>query len=344
MNKTTKRTKTTERTRQNFTDRLIERIDELNSPIVVGLDTTYDHLPDSIKTGIKTNINKTNINIDKNIESLLISDAIYRFNRDIIDNIYDKVPAIKLQMGCYEMYGIHGLRAFNKTCDYGRKMGLMVIGDGKRNDIGSSASYYARAYLSSSYYSTSSYEGDSSTFSVDALTINPYLGTDGIVPFIEEAKNNKNGLFVLVKTSNSSSYEIQDLELADGSKVYERVVELVRGLASSSSLVGKYGYSLVGAVVGSTCALSGVDMKKLREQLSGIFLLVPGYGAQGSEGKDLSSFFDKDGRGAIINASRSIMLAYRSERYKSMYDGMNHGEIAGKEVMRMRDDITKHKN
>jgi len=254
-----------------FSDKLMDAIDKKENPSVVGLDPRINLIPDEIKEDKPT-------------------DTILEFNKRIIDAIYDIVPAVKPQVAFYEVFGPEGINAFLETCKYAKKKGLIVIIDIKRNDIGSTAEAYAKAW-DKDY--------------IDAMTINPYLGSDGIIPFIELADKEK-GIFILVKTSNPSSKELQDLETKDGKKVYEVVGELVNELGKP--FTGERGYSAVGAVIGATHPESA---KRLRKIMPNSYFLVPGYGAQGGKGKDLIWFFNNDGYGSIINSSRGIIFAYK---------------------------------
>ena len=305
-----------------FIDALIEKIEEKKSPICVGLDTILDYVPEFL---VKESFKKEG----KNLEGA--ARAIWKFNKEIIKNIKDMVPAVKLQLACYEMYGIDGIKVFHKTCRFARENGLLVIADGKRNDIGSSASFYAEAYLGK----TSLGEGiEQEAFCVDALTVNPYLGEDGIKPFVDTCSKTGKGIFVLVKTSNKSSGQIQDLQVTRGGLVYERVGDLVKELGNQ--LVGKHGYSSVGAVVGATYPEQG---KALRENLKHTFFLVPGFGAQGAGVKDIKPLFDDKGRGAIINASRSVMLAYRNEKYSKSFEEVDFAKASRAEVLSMKEQL-----
>lgn len=291
----------------NFVDRLITAIKEKNSPIVVGLDPKLDFIPSHI-------IEKYNN----------AGEAIYEFNKGLIDALYDIVPAVKPQLAYYEMYGLDGIAAFKDTVDYAKEKGLIVIADGKRNDIGSTAEAYSKAYLS---------EG---VFDVDCLTVNPYLGIDGIQPFMDDCKNNGRGIFVLVKTSNKSSGQLQDLKLEDGRTIYEVVAGLVDKWGEGT--VGKYGYSSVGAVVGATYPEQAI---KLREIMKKAYILVPGYGAQGGTADDAAKNFNSDGLGAIVSASRSVMCAYRSEKWDNHFDENAYAEAARAEAIDMREALNK---
>ncbi len=273
-------------------DRLIENIQKKNNPSVVGLDPTIAMMPEGLKKKYFEEYGETAEGIAVMFEE---------FNRNIIDAVADIVPAVKPQIAMYEKFGESGIRAYNRTCRYAAEKGLTVIGDIKRGDISSTAAAYA-AHLDGA--ETGSRR--EATWWEDSVTVNPYLGTDGIKPFTDACAAAGKGIFVLVRTSNPSSSEIQMLELADGRKVYEAVGELTAEWGSS--LIGKFGYSEVGAVVGATHKEEG---ERLRAALPHTFFLVPGYGAQGGTAEDVAGFFDARGLGAIISSSRGITAAYR---------------------------------
>lgn len=268
-----------------ITDRLIEAIIEKQNPTAVGLDTSFDYLPEEMKAGIN--------------DFRGIAQAIVEFNKKIVDNVQDIVPAVKVQIAYYEAYGPEGLKAFQATCAYAKSKGLFVIADCKRNDIGSTAARYAEAYLGAT--------GDVA-FGADYLTVNGYLGSDGIVPFTDLCKQNDKGIFVLVKTSNPSSGELQNLRLEDGRTIYECMGDMVETWGAQT--VGKYGYSAVGAVVGAT---HPEEAAILRKRLAHTFFLIPGYGAQGGNAQMLKSCFDADRLGGIVNNSRGILCAYKKK-------------------------------
>ena len=269
-------------------DRLIDKIVAMQNPTCVGLDTQLGYLPEEMRSGVTT--------------CRQAADAILAFNKDIVDSVCDIVPAVKVQVAYYEQYGAAGMEAFLATVAYAKEKGLFVIADCKRNDIGSTAARYSAAYLGET-------ELEGTTMSVagcDFLTVNGYLGTDGVAPFLEDCKKFDRGLFLLVKTSNPSSGELQDLKLADGRTVYECMGDMVE--AWGADMVGAYGYSAVGAVVGAT---HPAEAKILRERLGHTFFLVPGYGAQGGNAEMLKNCFDENGLGGIVNNSRGILCAYR---------------------------------
>ncbi len=300
--------------------RLVDRIVDTGAPIVVGLDPKLDFIPDSLKE-------KCFGEKGENLEGA--AEAFWQFNKEIIDNIYDIVPAVKPQIAMYEALGIPGLIAFKKTVDYCREKKLLVIGDIKRGDIGSTSEAYAIGHLGATEIGGRKFSG----FDEDFATVNPYLGSDGVKPFISVCNKEDKGIFVLVKTSNPSSGEFQD-KLVDGRPLYELVGEQVEkwGLESMDG-----SYSNVGAVVGATYPEMG---KVLRNIMPHAYILVPGYGAQGGKGKDLVHFFNKDGLGAIVNSSRGIIAAWKSDAYKQFADG-KVGEAARAAVFDMKKDIAE---
>jgi orotidine-5'-phosphate decarboxylase len=255
------------------------------------------------------------------------AEAFWQFNKEIIDNIYDIVPAVKPQIAMYEELGIPGLITFKRTVDYCKEKGLIVIGDVKRGDIGSTSESYAVGHLGAVTINGKKYAG----FGEDFATVNPYLGSDGVKPFIDVCNSEDKGIFILVKTSNPSSGEFQD-RIVDGRPLYEIVGEQVEkwGLDSMDGA-----YSNVGAVVGATYPEMG---KALRDIMPHAYILVPGYGAQGGKGKDLVHFFDKDGLGAIVNSSRGIIAAWKSDKYSDFADG-RVGEAARAAALDMQKDI-----
>ena len=298
--------------------KLIDKIQKTNAPIVVGLDPKLDFIPDRIK-------DRCFEEKGKNLEGA--AEAFWQYNKEIVDNIYDIVPAVKPQIAMYEELGIPGLITYKKTVDYCKEKGLVVIADVKRGDIGSTSLSYAQAHLGGVKIGDSTFSG----FDTDFATVNPYLGTDGVKPFIDVCNTADKGIFVLVKTSNPSSGEFQD-RLIDGRPLYEIVGEQVEkwGLESMDGA-----YSNVGAVVGATYPEMG---RILREIMPHAYILVPGYGAQGGKGKDLVHFFNKDGLGAIVNSSRGIIAAWKSDSYKEFSDG-RVGEAARAAALDMKKDI-----
>ncbi len=308
--------------------KLIANIKKTNAPIVVGLDPTLKFVPEHIKKEAFQAYGET-------LEGA--GEAVFRFNREIVDAVCDLVPAVKPQIAMYEQFGIPGLTAFKKTVDYCHEKGLVVIGDIKRGDIGSTSEAYAVGHLGKVQVGDSLCSG----FDEDFATVNPYLGSDGVKPFLKVCKEEEKGIFVLVKTSNPSSGELQDrlVKTASGREekdrpLYEIVGEQVA--AWGEECMPKEGsYSCVGAVVGATYPEQGKILRKLMPKT---FILVPGYGAQGGKGADLVHFFQEDGLGAIINSSRGIIAAWQQEKY-ARFGGQAFGEAARAAVIDMREDI-----
>ena len=299
-------------------NKLVAKIQKTEAPIVVGLDPMMKFVPAHIQKAA----------FDEYGETLKgAAEAIWQYNKQIVDAIYDLVPAVKPQIAMYEQFGIEGMIAFKKTVDYCKEKDLVVIGDIKRGDIGSTSEAYAVGHLGKVQVGSNSFYG----FDEDFATVNPYLGSDGVKPFMKVCAEEKKGIFVLVKTSNPSSGEFQD-RLVDGKPLYEIVGAQVD--AWGSELIGD-SYSYVGAVVGATYPEMG---KVLRDIMPKAYILVPGYGAQGGKGKDLVHFFNKDGLGAIVNSSRGIIAAYQQEQYKSFGD-MNFADASRQAVIDMREDI-----
>ena len=299
-------------------NKLVAKIQKTAAPIVVGLDPMMKFVPAHIQKAA----------FDEYGETLKgAAEAIWQYNKQIVDAIYDLVPAVKPQIAMYEQFGIEGMIAFKKTVDYCKEKDLVVIGDIKRGDIGSTSEAYAVGHLGKVQVGGNSFYG----FDEDFATVNPYLGSDGVKPFMKVCGEEKKGIFVLVKTSNPSSGEFQD-RLIDGKPLYEIVGAQVD--AWGSELMGD-SYSYVGAVVGATYPEMG---KVLRDIMPKAYILVPGYGAQGGKGKDLVHFFNKDGLGAIVNSSRGIIAAYQQEQYKSFGD-MNFADASRQAVIDMREDI-----
>ena len=306
--------------REMMIDRLIEGIKEKKAPIVVGLDPNLKFVPGHLKKQAFEEYGET-------LEGA--AEAIWQFNKAIIDAVYALIPAVKPQIAMYEQFGIPGLSVFQRTTEYCRNKGLIVIGDVKRGDIGSTSESYAIAHLGKAAVGKNLL----SVFDEDFSTVNPYLGSDGVLPFVNVCKKEGKGIFVLVKTSNKSSGEFQDRMLTGDHPLYEIVAEKVNEWGEET--VGKYGYSSVGAVVGATYPEEG---RKLRGLLPKSYILVPGYGAQGGKGKDLKHFFTEDGLGAIVNSSRGIIAAYQSEGYEA-FGEENFADAAREAVIRMREDI-----
>lgn len=296
---------------------LIEKIIEMKNPTVAGLDPKLDYVPQYIRTRCFEKYGRT-------LEGA--AEALYEFNTGLIDALCDIVPAVKPQMAYYEMYGWQGVRTFARTVEYAKSKGLYVITDGKRNDIGATMEAYAAGHLG-----ITDIDGEQiAAFGADALTVNGYLGTDGIDPLLKVCAALDKGIFVLVKTSNKSSGELQNLPLEGGESIYGRMACMCDEWGRE--LPGKYGFTGVGAVVGATYP---EQLTELRKAHPSIFFLVPGYGAQGGGAKGLAGAFNKEGLGAVVNSSRAIMCAYKKE-------GCDEADFAGaarREALRMKDDI-----
>ncbi|MFP3156042.1 orotidine-5'-phosphate decarboxylase [Lachnospiraceae bacterium ZAX-1] len=299
-------------------NKLVKKIKKTNAPIVVGLDPMLAYVPNHVKE-------KSFREFGETLEGA--ADAIWQFNKEIIDKTADLIPAVKPQIAMYEQFGIEGLKAFQKTVDYCHEKGVIVIGDVKRGDIGSTSAAYAAGHLGKVKVGEKEY----SPFHEDFITVNPYFGTDGIKPFVDVCKEEKKGLFILVKTSNPSSGEFQD-RLIDGRPLYEYVGEKVAQWGEDH--MGE-DYSYIGAVVGATYPKVG---KALRTIMPKSFILVPGYGAQGGAANDLVPYFNEDGLGAIVNSSRGIIAAYQQEAYQS-FGEKNFADAARAAVSAMIADI-----
>lgn len=300
--------------------KLIKNIQRTNAPIVVGLDPMLNYIPEHIQKKAFAEFGET-------LEGA--AEAIWLFNKEIIDHTWDLIPAVKPQIAMYEQFGVEGLKAYKRTVDYCKEKGLVVIGDVKRGDIGSTSAAYAVGHLGKVQVGSKTY----AAFDEDFATVNPYLGTDGIKPFIDVCKEEKKGIFILVKTSYPSSGEFQDQKI-DGKPLYELVGEHVAKWGEEC--MGDT-YSYVGAVVGATYPEMG---KILRGIMPKAFILVPGYGAQGGKGKDLVHFFNEDGLGAIVNSSRGIIAAYKQEKYAG-FGAENFGEASRAAVEDMAADIAQ---
>ena len=300
-------------------NKLISNIRKTNAPIVVGLDPMLNYIPEHIQKKAFAEFGET-------LEGA--AEAIWQYNKGIVDATCDLIPAVKPQIAMYEQFGIPGLIAYKKTVEYCKAKALVVIGDIKRGDIGSTSAAYAVGHLGQVQVSSKKYAG----FDEDFATVNPYLGSDGVKPFMDVCKEEKKGIFVLVKTSNPSSGEFQD-RVIDGRPLYELVGEKVAQWGDE--LMGD-GYSYVGAVVGATYPEMG---KVLRKIMPKTFILVPGYGAQGGKGADLVHFFNEDGLGAIVNSSRGIIAAYKQEKYKE-FGAENYADASRAAVKDMIADIS----
>ena len=300
-------------------NKLISKIRKTNAPIVVGLDPMLNYIPEHIQKKAFAEFGET-------LEGA--AEAIWQYNKGIVDATFDLIPAVKPQIAMYEQFGIPGLIAYKKTVEYCKSKDLVVIGDIKRGDIGSTSAAYAVGHLGQAQVGSKKYAG----FDEDFATVNPYLGSDGVKPFMDVCKEEKKGIFVLVKTSNPSSGEFQD-RVIDGRPLYELVGEKVAQWGDE--LMGD-GYSYVGAVVGATYPEMG---KVLRKIMPKTFILVPGYGAQGGKGADLVHFFNEDGLGAIVNSSRGIIAAYKQEKYKE-FGAENYADASRAAVKDMIADIS----
>ena len=340
-------------------DELIEAIAAKQNPSVVGLDPKPGIVPAEIISGLADEVLQE-VSKEEALPTLLAT-AYFEFNRAIIDAVSDIVPAVKPQIAMYEALGPAGIDTYTMTCEYAKSQGLVVIGDAKRGDIGSTAGQYA-AHLSgfanlSVYFDDDSTTGSELSQSLknllkssknldvwheDSLTVNPYMGSDGVKPFIDEAVAHNKSIFVLLRTSNPSSKELQELILQDGKPVYEHMADLIENWGASN--IGKHGYSKVGAVVGATHPEEG---KRLREIMPHTFFLVPGYGTQGGTAQDVAGMFDANSEGAIVNSSRGIIGAWKkSEDYLKHQGHMSLDDIldivhdsAAVAARNMRDDL-----
>ena len=301
-------------------NKLIAKIQKTGAPIVVGLDPMLGYIPEHIQKKAFAEYGET-------LEGA--AEAIWQFNKEIVDKTYDLIPAVKPQIAMYEQFGIEGLKAYKKTVDYCKSRDLVVIGDIKRGDIGSTSAAYAVGHLGKVQVGSKCYV----PFDEDFATVNPYLGSDGVKPFMEVCKEENKGLFILVKTSNPSSGEFQD-QLVNGCPLYELVGEKVAQWGEEH--MGDAGYSYIGAVVGATYPEMGAVLRKLMPKT---YILVPGYGAQGGKGKDLVNFFNEDGLGAIVNSSRGIIAAYKQEKY-AKFGAENFGDASRAAVEDMVADIS----
>ena len=302
---------------KNIIDQLIEKIKIMKNPTVIGLDPRYEMLPKCVKD-----------KYPKTLEGA--RQAIIEYNKALIDAIYDIIPAIKPQIAFYEMYGIPGMQAFKETCEYAKQKGMFVIADIKRGDIGSTAQGYSNAYLGK----TKIEENEQSLYDIDFVTVNPYMGTDCVKPFIDDCKKYNKGLFILVKTSNPSSGELQDVKLENGEEVYTRVAKYVEKWGEE--LRGEYNYSSISAVVGATYP---EQLKQLRQIAPHTYFLIPGYGAQGGKAEDIALGFDENGLGGIVNASRSLMCAYKSDMWKDKFEEKDYAKATRAEAIRMKEEL-----
>lgn len=302
-----------------LSDKIIENVIRKNNPSVIGLDTKFEYLPKVLQNKYLNQYGET-------LEAA--SKAILEYNKALIDATYDIVAVVKVQVAYYEMYGFHGISTFSKTCSYASKKGLFVIADCKRNDIGSTASAYSTAYLGKTKVGNKEIRA----FDTDFVTVNPYLGTDGLKPFIDDCVSNDKGIFILIKTSNPSSHEYQDkVFLETDNTLYKEVATNINKYIIKT---GKYGFSNLGVVIGATYPEVAIE---LRSMLDKSLILVPGYGAQGADASFISSFFNKDGLGALINSSRAILLAYTNKGTD------DYSSAARDKALEMKDDLNRNK-
>ena len=299
-------------------NKLVKKIEDLKAPVVVGLDPMLNYVPESIKAKAYSEKGETLAGA---------AEAIWQFNKGIIDATYDLIPAVKPQIAMYEQFGVEGLIAFKKTVEYCKEKDLVVIGDIKRGDIGSTSEAYAVGHVGKVTVGSNEFYG----FDEDFVTVNPYLGSDGVKPFIKVCKEENKGIFVLVKTSNPSSGEFQD-KLIDGRPLYEHVGEMVAQWGEEH--MGD-SYSYVGAVVGATYPKMGEILRKIMPKA---YILVPGYGAQGGKASDLAPYFNEDGLGAIVNSSRGIIAAYKQEKY-AKFGEAGYADASRQAVIDMVEDL-----
>ena len=304
---------------KNAIDNLIDKIKEKDNPTVIGLDPRYEMIPKCITQKYAPTLEGA-------------SKAIIEFNKRLIDATYDIIPAVKQQIAFYEMFGIEGMKAFKETCEYAKQKGMIVIADIKRGDIGSTAEGYSNAFLGKTKIANK----EESIFDVEFVTLNPYMGIDSIKPFIEDCKKYNKGIFILIKTSNPSSGDIQDVKMKDGEELYTKVAKLVENWGED--LRGEYGYSSVGGVVGATYP---EQLESLRKVAPHTFFLIPGYGAQGGKANDIAKAFDSNGIGGIVNSSRGLMCAYKSELWKDKFTEEEFEKATRAEALRMKEELNE---
>ena len=301
----------------NAMDKLINKIKSTSNPVVMGLDPRYELIPKYI--------------LEKYPNTLEgITDAIIEYNKALIDETFDIIPAVKPQIAFYEMFGVPGIKAFQETCKYAKQKGMIVIADIKRGDIGSTAQGYSNAYLGK----TKIGNVEESIFDVDFVTVNPYMGIDSIKPFIDDCKKYNKGIFILVKTSNPSSGELQDIKLENGEEIYIKVAKSVEKWGTD--LLGENGYSSIAAVVGATYPK---QLEEIRRVAPHTYFLIPGYGVQGGKVEDIALGFDKNGLGGIVNASRSLMCAYKSNIWKDKFEEKDYAKATRQEALRMKEEL-----
>ena len=306
---------------RNFADALVRKIDEVNNPTVIGLDPKLDYIPEHIKHYAEQ--------LFPEEPTKATAKAIWLFNKEIIDHTYDIVPALKLQFAYYEMYGVDAIKTMLLTARYAQRKGMLVIADAKRNDIGSTATAYAEGIIGK----TDILLGETMEMSgFDATTVNCYLGIDGVKPFIDVAERDGKGIFCLVRTSNPSAGDFQDLEIGDGRKLYEAVADKVSEWGEP--LIGEEGFSSVGADIGATWPEQAVD---LRKRMPNAFMLIPGYGAQGAGADEAVASFTAYGKGGIVNASRSIMNAW--QKRADFFKAEDFGKAARFEAEDMKEKL-----
>ena len=302
---------------KNAMDVLIEKIKECDNPTVIGVDTRYDMVPECVRKKYSTDLKG-------------MCSAMLEYSKALIDVTYDIIPAVKLQSAYFEMYGVEGIKLYKEMIDYCKEKGMVVMADVKRGDIGSTSAGYSRAYLGKNMID----EKEQAIFDVDFATVNPYMGSDCVMPFVEDCKKYDKGIFVLVKTSNKSSGEIQDVKAEDGEEIYKKVAKLVN--TWGRELIGENGYSSVSAVVGATYPK---QLQELRELMPHSYFLIPGYGAQGGKAEDIALGFDENGLGGIVNATRSLMCAYKSDLWKDKFAEEDYAKATRVEAIRMRDEL-----
>ncbi len=302
---------------KNAIDVLINKIKEYDNPTVIGVDTRYDMVPECVRK-----------KYDTTIEGMC--KAMLEYSKALIDATYDIIPSVKLQSAYFEMYGVEGIKLYKEMIDYCKEKQMVVMADVKRGDIGSTSAGYSRAYLGKNIIN----EKEEPIFDVDFATVNPYMGSDCVMPFVEDCKKYDKGIFVLVKTSNKSSGEIQDVKAEDGEEIYKKVAKLVN--TWGNDLIGENGYSSVSAVVGATYPK---QLQELREIMPHSYFLIPGYGAQGGKAEDIALGFDENGLGGIVNATRSLMCAYKSDLWKDKFAEEDYAKATRTEAIRMRDEL-----